>query len=721
MPLQVKVYRNTRVMDSFGVTEILLVLDQKRSCKKRHHSKSRDKRRSRSRSRDRKKKARERKKRTMDAQEALARRKILSLSQCLLICTSVENEVFHNLNCQQFFYNSSLKKQCFVSIQTSASFVILLCQHRRSTSSSHLYKQHYFKVLGNYISGRTTTTDAFKVVGSVLYFTTFSVDKLGQPLVNENPQLTDGWDVPTYHQVFNHVIGADGIEIEMKEKRPKSMCFNCGSSTHQLRDCPKPKDTAAINERRKEFNQNNHQTLQSNQRYHADELEEREELLTALGIDGNTLPPLIYRMRQLGYPPGWLKEAEMENSGLTLYDGNATSNDGNTTENSNLQNISYDVSKLVDFPGFNVLAPHKMKDEFMQYGSIPMQSNHMKQNYAVYLSNNFPMPGSTCNKRRHESGSSPQLRKKTRSSPDRNSGRSSDMDIESDPGTPYHIYAPTEFQFQPPLPPGSPCFSSPPPLPQGTPPATPTPPPLPKGTPPSTPTNGSPALQGCNWVVVDETVEGTEDDLTLEELEEQQRLIWAALENADTATNSDCETPVMGTPVPSSPSMSTHVHADTETEEVEESVGLIRPAETCHSSENKMDLEESCPQSPGPVKVEEDSPQSPEPVKAQDSGAQGPGQNSSHNDSAQSPNPIKCQEDNLESPHPDFSNEGVEDEASHKDVRKITAVPHRSRFAAGIVPFEDTPEFTEVAEATGTYLRIRDVLKCSPRSLAKKK
>lgn len=47
-----------------------------------------------------------------------------------------------------------------------------------------------------------------------------------------------------------------------------------------------------------------------------------DELLSALGIDGNTLPPLIYRMRQLGYPPGWLKEAEMEYSGLALYDGN---------------------------------------------------------------------------------------------------------------------------------------------------------------------------------------------------------------------------------------------------------------------------------------------------------------------------------------------------------------------------------------------------------------
>uniref|UniRef100_A0A8C4EH40 Zinc finger CCHC domain-containing protein 8 n=1 Tax=Dicentrarchus labrax TaxID=13489 RepID=A0A8C4EH40_DICLA len=472
------------------------------------------------------------------------------------------------------------------------------------------------------------------MISNVLYFTTFSLDKLGQPLVNENPQLTDGWDVPTYHQVFNQVIGTDGQEIEMKDKRPKSMCFNCGLSGHQLRDCPKPKDMAAINERRKEFNQNSNQGMQSNQRYHADEVEERfakykpgvmsEELLTALGIDGDTLPPLIYRMRQLGYPPGWLKEAEMENSGITMYDGNV-SNDGSVTDNTNSQNISYDVSKLVDFPGFNVPAPNRIKDEFRHYGSIPMQTIHMKQNYAAYLSNNFPM-------------------------------------------------------FQPPLPPGSPCFSSPPPLPHGTPPATPTPPPLPKGTPPPTPTNGSPALRGRNWVAVDETVEEPEDDLSLEELEEQQRLIWAALENADTATNSDCDTPVMGTPVPSSPSVSTPVHVDTETENVEEAMDTTKPAETCHSSEN--------PKEPG---IQEISSQA------------------------------SASEDNPQSPVPDFSNGGAGDCASPKHFEKVTAVPHRSNFAAGIVPFEDTPEFTEVAEATGTYLKIRDLLKSSPRNLAKKK
>ncbi|KAJ6656606.1 hypothetical protein lerEdw1_003493 [Lerista edwardsae] len=37
-----------------------------------------------------------------------------------------------------------------------------------------------------------------QVVGSVLYFTNFCLDKLGQPILNENPQLTDGWEIPKY-------------------------------------------------------------------------------------------------------------------------------------------------------------------------------------------------------------------------------------------------------------------------------------------------------------------------------------------------------------------------------------------------------------------------------------------------------------------------------------------------------------------------------------------
>lgn len=547
------------------------------------------------------------------------------------------------------------------------------------------------------------TSESFKVVGSVQYFISFSVDKLGQPLLNENPQMTDGWEVPVYQQVFNQVIGTDGQEIEMKDKRPKSMCFNCGSASHQLRDCPKPKDMAAINERRKEFTQNS-QATQGNQRYHADEVEERfskykpgvlsEELLSALGIDNCTLPPLIYRMRQLGYPPGWLKEAEMENSGLALYDGKVSNDVGGDASN----RVSYDVSKLVEFPGFNIAASHKMKDEYMQYGSVPMQSNHMKENYAAYLSSSFPTPDAASNKRRHGSDSSPQKRKKNRSSPDASSHRSSDMEIESDPGTTYGNSGAGDFQFQAPPPPGSPCFSSPPPLPQGTPPATPTPPPLPKGTPPPTPNSnsGSPAPRNRNWSAADE--EGAADELSLEELEEQQRLIWAALENADTATNSDCETPAIGTPAPSSPSVASSA-APVEMAELDEVEDVSQNGERQREGRSPGE-------SPGPIRSQEDTPKSPEAVKFQE---------------YTSIKLIKTHEDYPESPLNLADDGPLSPEIGVDDLDRSMAIPHRKNFAAGIVPFEETPEFTEVAEATGTYLKIRDLLKSSPRSMSKKK
>lgn len=289
-----------------------------------------------------------------------------------------------------------------------------------------------------------------------------------------------------------------------------------------------------------------------------------------------------------------------------------------------------------------------------------------------------------------------------------------------DPGTPYV----DKFQFQHPLPPGSPCFSSPPPLPQGTPPATPTPPPLPKGTPPLTPSNGSLALQGQDWKVVDEIAEGTEDELTLEELEEQKRMIWAALEVTDTATTSDCEAHALGTPLPSSACTSTPVHLSKEIKDTEEVPVTKEPVESCHNSATE--------EQPGPQGMSQDlRPVKGEDVSPQPVTAQSPGQVIAEEDSPQSPDPIESQVNKPQSsqlleykedvaPAPVTGSEEAPDSAS-QDVRKVAAVPHRSYFAVGIVPFEDTPEFTEVATATGTYLKIRDLLKCSPRSLGKKK
>uniref|UniRef100_A0AAY5L9J2 Zinc finger CCHC domain-containing protein 8 n=1 Tax=Esox lucius TaxID=8010 RepID=A0AAY5L9J2_ESOLU len=510
--------------------------------------------------------------------------------------------------------------------------------------------------------GITKIKEAFSMVGSVLYFTSFCLDKLGQPLLNDNPQQTEGWQVPKYQQVFSQVLALNGQEVQIKEKRAKPCCFNCGLDGHQLRDCPQPKDNARINEKRKEFSQGNQGNL-SNQRYHAEEVEERfakykpgimsEELLSALGVDMNTLPPHIYRMRELGYPPGWLKEAEMENSGLTLYDGKEQTEDGNG------QKISYDVSKLIDFPGFNISAPSSVKDVI----SLSAETNRDMFESLLYVASllwqwitlQSVSPDQDTTSRHH---------------------RSSDS-----------------FQFQPPLPPGSPSFGSPPPLPHGTPPATPTPPPLPKGTPPPTPTNGSPALRGRTVSEESAGGGGEEEELTLDELEEQQRLILAALENADTATSSDSEAPAVGTPFLSSPSIST------QSPDEEESPQSPDAADRGHTVAEKP--------------VEPKTPVQEEISMSHQAAAGGASEVASSPSLPQTPVQQKsCQTDSSDQD----ATEDLSDSAG-----KVTAVPHRSRFAQGIIPFEDTPEFTEVAEATGTYLKIRDLLKGSPRNVAKNK
>lgn len=196
-------------------------------------------------------------------------------------------------------------------------------------------------------------------------------------------------------------------------------------------------------------------------------------------------------------------------------------------------------------------------------------------------------------------------------------------------------------------------------------------------------------------------------------------MIWAALENADTTPSSDCETV--------SPCVSTPVHVDTELEDTEEVPVPTEPVEPCHkNTADQPEPQETSPQELRPAKGENDGPHSPIPVQAQEEAPRSPGQVVAEEDSPQSPDPVECQVRKPESSQEEEAQLPVTDseevsDSSSQDVRKVTAVPHRSYFATGIVPFEDTPEYTEVAAATGTYLKIRDLLKSSPRSLGKKK
>ncbi len=174
----------------------------------------------------------------------------------------------------------------------------------------------------------------------------------------------------------------DGKDKESSPKPkpgPANTCFNCGGD-HMIADCPKPKDFAAIARRKKEFQRS--QAAFSNVRYHVDEeqrfahlkpgVEVSERLRRAMGLRENQLPSYVYRMREMGYPPGWLREAEVHHSGVALYIaegkalGDMDEEEGEMREDS--EKTRYDIDKLVAWPGFNEEMPEGFRDEARSSG-----------------------------------------------------------------------------------------------------------------------------------------------------------------------------------------------------------------------------------------------------------------------------------------------------------------------------------------------------------------
>lgn len=66
-------------------------------------------------------------------------------------------------------------------------------------------------------------------------------------------------------------------------------------------------------------------------------------------------------MRKLGYPPGWLEEARLQHSGLSLFNSDGIAEEDPNDELGHIveerDRDQYDIKKIYDFPGFNVPAP----------------------------------------------------------------------------------------------------------------------------------------------------------------------------------------------------------------------------------------------------------------------------------------------------------------------------------------------------------------------------
>ncbi|XP_071502645.1 zinc finger CCHC domain-containing protein 8-like [Diadema antillarum] len=329
------------------------------------------------------------------------------------------------------------------------------------------------------------TREAFTATGNVQYYMSFCLDSMGRPLLDGNAQLTEGWEIPPYLPVFREVLPIDEKpSAPSRGGRAKAACFNCGNEKHSLRECPLPRDLVRISENKRLFMSTASSPAQtiSGRRYHADrEMSEKfkqfkpgvigDTLREALGISAHQLPPYIYMMRRFGYPPGHLLEAQVQQSKLKVYNIQDTDEEGELTGEDTEEDgrPRFNLKKLIDFPGFNVYPGDRIRDDWRQYNSMPMQASHSKEHMEHLLR---PMAveeedlATPLKKRRNadflENSGSNKKRQRTEE-------ETVDMDVEADDAS---SSTPCRGWFQPPLPP-TPEMSTPPPLPPG--PAPPTP------------------------------------------------------------------------------------------------------------------------------------------------------------------------------------------------------------------------------------------------------
>lgn len=106
-----------------------------------------------------------------------------------------------------------------------------------------------------------------------------------------------------------------------------------------------------------------------------------QELKNALNIADNDVPIWIYRMRALGYPPGWLSKAIVDTS--DIFDTDDVPKDGSSKKRklASEDNVQYDHSKLIEYPGFNMPLPAGAND-YHYYHNMPPMLPHQQLDYA---------------------------------------------------------------------------------------------------------------------------------------------------------------------------------------------------------------------------------------------------------------------------------------------------------------------------------------------------
>ncbi|XP_021888017.1 zinc finger CCHC domain-containing protein 8-like isoform X2 [Carica papaya] len=234
-------------------------------------------------------------------------------------------------------------------------------------------------------SGEETYFPALRIGVEKSSAVSFWIDNQTSNKLNRGFLPLDGSSVPLYDrgyaQGLTSVDGSSNLEGGLEIIGDASRCFNCGSYNHSLKECPKPLDRVAVNNARKQHktkrNQNPGSRLPT--RYYQnssggkyDDLKPGvlgAETRQLLGLGELDPPPWLNRMREIGYPPGYLDaDDEDQPSGITIYvDGEVKEEceDGEIVER---EHPELERKMTVEFPGINAPIPENADERLWAPG-----------------------------------------------------------------------------------------------------------------------------------------------------------------------------------------------------------------------------------------------------------------------------------------------------------------------------------------------------------------
>ncbi|XP_024990939.1 uncharacterized protein LOC112525172 [Cynara cardunculus var. scolymus] len=245
-------------------------------------------------------------------------------------------------------------------------------------------------------SGVETYFPALNVSLDKSYIISFYMDDQVKKQKTED-SLFNKDSVPIYDRDFAFALtSGDGManNESVLDILNASRCFNCEAYDHSLKECPKPFNKVVVNNARKL-----HQ-LKSKRpagpyvltRYYQDTPGGKFDGLSPGCLDSETRkllglgefdpPPWLNRMREMGYPPGYLDLEEDQPSGIVIYD-----NGDSKEENEECLNVNPTEPKRkmsVDFPGIN--APIPVKADRSRWATPNLQPTGFNS-----CSNNIPL------------------------------------------------------------------------------------------------------------------------------------------------------------------------------------------------------------------------------------------------------------------------------------------------------------------------------------------